>query len=231
LLRHGRGSPDAAQCAALAAWCAADPGSRDERKRSRGGPGSRSACPGHERDSSGTRGRSNFQTAKTLDTPPPSRGMNCPSCAKTFSAMNHRGRRGMPGARRTRSLACEIKKHTSVVATGSPRTPGIPCAMVLTVSFVLFPVTGLSCHRRRRYPARRTQGADIAIPPTWHQRRDARTTRLRRPRKSSLVCARAIARRARYFRVHRILIPTSVTIASRPSWRDKDGAEDAGVSG
>jgi hypothetical protein len=27
-------------------------------------------------------------------------------------------------------------------------TPGIPCAMVLTVSFVLSPVIGLSCHRR-----------------------------------------------------------------------------------
>jgi hypothetical protein len=27
-------------------------------------------------------------------------------------------------------------------------TPGIPCAMVLTVSFVLSPVTGLCCHRR-----------------------------------------------------------------------------------
>jgi hypothetical protein len=26
--------------------------------------------------------------------------------------------------------------------------PGLPCAMVLTVSFVLSPVTGLFCHRR-----------------------------------------------------------------------------------
>jgi hypothetical protein len=36
----------------------------------------------------------------------------------------------MPDARRTRSLACN-KKHTSVVATGTPETAGIPCAMVL----------------------------------------------------------------------------------------------------
>jgi hypothetical protein len=54
----------------------------------------------------------------------------------------------MPGARCTRSLACKIKKHTSVVTTGSPERPGIPCAMVLTVSFALSPVTGLFCHRR-----------------------------------------------------------------------------------
>jgi hypothetical protein len=57
---------------------------------------------------------------------------------------------GKPGARCTRSLACEIKKHTSVVTTGSPDQSGLPCAMVLTVSFVLSPVTGLVCHRRER---------------------------------------------------------------------------------
>ena len=30
----------------------------------------------------------------------------------------------------TRSLACEIKKHTRVVTTGSPKQSGLPCAMV-----------------------------------------------------------------------------------------------------
>ena len=54
----------------------------------------------------------------------------------------------MPGARRARSLVCEIKKHTSIVTTVTPETPGIPRAMVLTVSFELSPVTGLVCHRR-----------------------------------------------------------------------------------
>ena len=54
----------------------------------------------------------------------------------------------MPGARCTRSLACKSKKAHEVVTTGSPEQPGIPRAMVLTVSFVLFPVTGLVCHRR-----------------------------------------------------------------------------------
>src|SRR3954449_1890045 len=57
---------------------------------------------------------------------------------------------GMPGARCTRSLACKSKKTHEVVTTGSPEQPGIPRAMVLTVSFVISPVIGLSCHRRQR---------------------------------------------------------------------------------
>jgi hypothetical protein len=39
------------------------------------------------------------------------------------------------------------KKHTSIVTTVTPETPGIPRAMVLTVSSALSPVTGLVCHR------------------------------------------------------------------------------------
>jgi hypothetical protein len=56
----------------------------------------------------------------------------------------------MPGAGCARSLACNEIKHTSVVTTVTPDSPGIPYAMVLTVSFVISPVIGLSCHRRRR---------------------------------------------------------------------------------
>jgi hypothetical protein len=44
---------------------------------------------------------------------------------------------GKPGAQCTRSLACESKKHTSVVTTGSPELPGLPCALVLTAYNVL----------------------------------------------------------------------------------------------
>jgi hypothetical protein len=48
----------------------------------------------------------------------------------------------MPGASAsTHGLACDEKKHTSVVATGESRITGIPCAMVLTVSFELSPVS------------------------------------------------------------------------------------------
>src|SRR3954466_5602954 len=53
----------------------------------------------------------------------------------------------MPGARCTRSLACESKKAHEVVTTGSPEQPGIPRAMVLTGYFVISPVIGLCCHR------------------------------------------------------------------------------------
>src|SRR5881392_1626524 len=56
----------------------------------------------------------------------------------------------MPGAQCARSLACKIKKHTSIVTTVTPETPGIPRAMVLTVSFALSPVTGLCCHCHRQ---------------------------------------------------------------------------------
>ncbi|MGB9118651.1 hypothetical protein, partial [Bradyrhizobium sp.] len=38
-------------------------------------------------------------------------------------------------------------KTRALVTTVTPETPGIPRTMVLTVSFVLSPVTGLVCHR------------------------------------------------------------------------------------
>ena len=34
----------------------------------------------------------------------------------------------MPDAWCTRSLACEVKKHTSIVTTGTPKRSGTPCA-------------------------------------------------------------------------------------------------------
>jgi hypothetical protein len=70
----------------------------------------------------------------------------------------------MPGVWRTRSLACK-KKARKQVTTGSPKRSGIPCTMVLTVSFVVSLVIGLSCHHRRQFifadliPASRYQDA------------------------------------------------------------------------
>jgi hypothetical protein len=49
---------------------------------------------------------------------------------------------GKPGAGRTRSLVCEWKKHTSKSPQARPGQPDLPCAMVLTVSSALSPVTG-----------------------------------------------------------------------------------------
>jgi hypothetical protein len=49
----------------------------------------------------------------------------------------------MPGARRTHSLACKVKKHTSKSPQVRPESPDIPRAMVLTGYSELSPVTGL----------------------------------------------------------------------------------------
>jgi hypothetical protein len=46
--------------------------------------------------------------------------------------------------------ACAVKKAQASATTGTPQSTGIPCAMVLTVSFVLSPGTGLYCPRHQR---------------------------------------------------------------------------------
>src|SRR5438132_2588764 len=58
-----------------------------------------------------------------------SRGAARPSCCLRSPSIEWRAQ-GKPGARRTHSLACRTKKHTSVVATGSPKQSDLPCAMV-----------------------------------------------------------------------------------------------------
>jgi hypothetical protein len=62
---------------------------------------------------------------------------------------NEQRAQGKPGAKCTRSLACENKKarkQSHHRFTGND--PAFPARMVLTVSFVLSPVIGLCCHRR-----------------------------------------------------------------------------------
>jgi hypothetical protein len=118
-----------------------------------------------------------------------------PSCAINHSPQNRgRGECRVPVA----PAASRVKKTRELVATGPPVHPAFPHAMVLTVSLVLSPVTGLVCHRRRRRLLRRLE----------RQRRGVRTTRLRRPQPapSSEAPPASIASR-----------PASVTIASRPS--------------
>jgi len=70
----------------------------------------------------------------------------CARAVHKDQPLQNGGRRESRMPKRTRSLVCKSKKHTSVVTTGSPVTPGLPCAMVLTVSFVLSPVIGYSIH-------------------------------------------------------------------------------------
>jgi hypothetical protein len=106
---------------------------------------------------------------------------------------------GMPGAPRTRSLACEKWKARKQVTTGSPKQSGIPCAMVLRLiprsprrSGFLSPSPRNAKHCRELTPASRRQ--DHMASPS--------------------------ARGAFVFRaarVHRIPRSTFVTIAKRPS--------------
>jgi len=51
-----------------------------------------------------------------------------------------------------------------VVTTGSPEQPGIPRAMVLTVSFVISPVIGLCCHRRLAFTAKLDASVEASGP-------------------------------------------------------------------
>jgi hypothetical protein len=118
----------------------------------------------------------------------------------------------MPGARCTRSLVCKIKKRTSIVTTVTPETPGIPYAMVLTVSFVLSPVNrallppSLRGYRFRRFDT----SVGMSGPHDFAARETA-------PFVSALPTS--IASR-----------PASVTIASRPGRRDGSGYKpDLGI--
>src|SRR5918996_3893906 len=77
--------------------------------------------------------------------------------------------------------------------------PAFPHAMVLTVSFVLFPVIGLCCHRHRRDTSRQLE----------RQRRGVRTTRLRRPHHMPFVSGTSTSIASR---------PAFVTIAIAPLW-------------
>ena len=99
----------------------------------------------------------------------------------------------MPGARGTRS-PCAL-----VVSTRSSpqvlRTPGIPRAMVLTVSFVLSPATNSFCHRRQRIDEMSDARLGRHLSAHLTSATDARTTRFCRTQRPPLsprpaVCGR-----------------------------------------
>ena len=120
---------------------------------------------------------------------------------------------GRPGARCTRGPCAEsgsTRKSPQVEADQS----GLPCAMVLTVSFVLSPVTGLSCHCHPRDAER------VFANLTPASGRQDHTT------SPSATCALRPARR----RVHRIPHSAFVTIAIRPSSRRDGGMHSADFS-
>src|SRR5713226_2496626 len=79
-----------------------------------------------------------------LDIHPRSRGTRCPSFSNRPPS-KPRGRRECR-MRVAPEAACATKS-TRVSNHRYTASAGIPCAMVLTVSFALSPVTGLFCHR------------------------------------------------------------------------------------
>jgi hypothetical protein len=82
-----------------------------------------------------------------------SRGMKCPSDASSMSFFEMRGRRECRMLKRTRSLVCNCRKHTSSKPQVRRKNPAFPAQWFCGL-YVLFPVTGpvtgLCCHRRLR---------------------------------------------------------------------------------
>ncbi|SDT39861.1 hypothetical protein [Bradyrhizobium canariense] len=76
---------------------------------------------------------------------------------------------GKPGARCTRSLVRKVLEAHECRHHRFTGTPGLPCAMVLTVYSALSPVIGLSCHRRRcdakRHHLRDAQASSTDLTP------------------------------------------------------------------
>ena len=84
----------------------------------------------------------------------------------------------MPGASAHPQPCVQSKKARKQVTTGSPKHPGTPCAMVLTASFALSPVIGLSCHRPRR-DAKHHRQVDASVEASGPHDLAVRLTRVR----------------------------------------------------
>jgi hypothetical protein len=129
-----------------------------------------------------------FQTAKTIRVRDPAA-----RCARVvhepFAPKNMRAQ-GMPGARCTRSLARKKKTRTSIVTTVTPEITRHSPRNGFTVSFVLSPAIGLSCHRRLRIWRGKTRlGSHASANLTPASRRQNHTTS---PYAKSAVRLRAI---------------------------------------
>jgi len=71
---------------------------------------------------------------------------------------------------------------------GFAGTPGLPCAMVLTASFVLSPAIGLVCHRRLRIGGEFGPVGPALASANLTPASGVRTTRLLRPQHASFLC-------------------------------------------
>jgi hypothetical protein len=106
----------------------------------------------------------------------------------------------MPGARCARSLACNIKKHTSIVTTVTPEITRHSPRNGFNGLYVLSPVTGLVCHRRPREVAFRELDTSVGVSGPH-----AFAVRLKR--RSSVSASASTASR-----------PASVTLRNAPLW-------------
>ena len=97
------------------------------------------------------RGADSIFKQPILDTRPPSRGAMHPRfCNEPARKIRGRGERRVPAAP---AAPCAKVESTRVLTADTPEHPAFPHAMVLTVYFVISPVTGLVCHRHRRNDA------------------------------------------------------------------------------
>jgi hypothetical protein len=139
--------------------------------------------------------RANFKeriSKSEVDTPSHSRGARRPSYASNLSLRRQRAQ-GRPGASAHPWPVCIGRKHT-VVTTGGAGSSGLPCAMVLTVSFVLSPVTSSFLPPSPRgLKAHPTPGRADTPPRDLTPATGARTTRLRRPLQRRSSARRPIA--------------------------------------
>ena len=149
---------------------------------------------------------------------------------------------GTPGARCARSLACKCEtKHTSIVTTVAPASPGVPHAMVLTAYGALSPANGpMACHRiplARRLPLKERRASGRSPTMGVGTTRFCRTLqRGRQPRMASSRSSGPGAPSVRGIRPQSGLapwkpafgltlprpphpVPRIVTIAKRPSQR------------
>jgi hypothetical protein len=122
-----------------------------------------------------------------------------PSLAINIAHSESRGRRECRAPNAPAASCVKSKKHTSIVTTVTPDSPGIPRAMVLTAYIVLSPAIGLVCHRRRRNYFRRLDAGVEASGPHDFAVRVAH---------ARLACASRPPH----------LTATFVTIATRPSF-------------
>jgi hypothetical protein len=120
-----------------------------------------------------------FQTAK----PSRSRGLIYPSFCQIIGPRKREGA-GNAGCFPHPQLRVQRMKARRSIHHRYAEQSGIPCAMVLTISFVISPVIGLSCHRHLVRCASIVTKLDISVEMSGPHDFVVHETRARQPRTS-----------------------------------------------